>query len=89
MYPGEGQDRIFRESFHKGKNGKKQPGTNSTARVPKKALTNKKHCNLCKKHGARTPRTVPRIVLDIRKAERRKPISVPERKAVRSPIPQG
>jgi hypothetical protein len=35
----------------KDKNGKKQPGTKPTARVPKKACTNKKHCNLCKKHG--------------------------------------
>jgi hypothetical protein len=35
----------------KGENGKKQPGTKPKARVPKKACTNKKHCNLCKKHG--------------------------------------
>jgi hypothetical protein len=30
--------------------GKKCPGTNSTARVPKKVRF-EKHCNLCKKHG--------------------------------------
>jgi hypothetical protein len=35
----------------KGKNGKKRPGTEPMARVPKKACT-KKHCNLCKKHGS-------------------------------------
>ncbi len=29
---------------------KKQPGTESMIRVPKKACT-EKHCNLCKKHG--------------------------------------
>ncbi len=34
----------------KGKKGNKRPGTESTARVPKKACP-KKHCNLCKKHG--------------------------------------
>ena len=37
-------------AFSKGKKGNKRPGTESTARVPKKACT-KKHCNLCKKHG--------------------------------------
>jgi hypothetical protein len=34
----------------KGKKGKKRPGTNSTARVPKKVCF-EKHCDLCKKHG--------------------------------------
>jgi hypothetical protein len=33
-----------------GKKSNKQPGTEPTTRVPKKACT-KKHCNLCKKHG--------------------------------------
>ncbi len=37
-------------SFHKGKKGKKCPGTDSTARVPKKVRF-EKYCNLCKKHG--------------------------------------
>jgi hypothetical protein len=32
------------------KKGKKCPGTNSMARVPKKVCF-EKHCNLCKKHG--------------------------------------
>jgi hypothetical protein len=35
---------------NKGEKGKKCPGTDSTARVPKKVHF-KKHCNLCKKHG--------------------------------------
>jgi hypothetical protein len=35
---------------HKGKKGKKCPGTKSTARVPKKVCL-EKHCDLCKKHG--------------------------------------
>ncbi len=38
------------KSSHKSKKGKKHPGTDSTARVPKKVCF-KKHCNLCKKHG--------------------------------------
>jgi hypothetical protein len=38
------------KSSNKGKKGKKRPGTNSTARVPKKVCF-EKHCNLCKKHG--------------------------------------
>jgi hypothetical protein len=38
------------KASHKGKKGKKHPGTKSTARVPKKVYF-KKHCNLCKKHG--------------------------------------
>jgi hypothetical protein len=37
--------------------------------------------------GARTPRTIPRIVVGMRKTERRNPISMPLRKAVRKPIP--
>jgi hypothetical protein len=39
-----------KKASNKGKKGNKQPGTESTIRVPKKAQT-KKHCNLCKKHG--------------------------------------
>jgi hypothetical protein len=38
------------KSSNKGKKGKKRPGTDSTARVPKKVRF-EKHCNLCKKHG--------------------------------------
>jgi hypothetical protein len=38
------------KSSNTGKKGKKCPGTNSTARVPKKVCF-EKHCNLCKKHG--------------------------------------
>ncbi len=34
------------KSSNKGKKGKKCPGTNSTARVPKKVRF-EKHCNLC------------------------------------------
>ncbi len=38
------------KSTNKGEKGKKRPGTNSTARVPKKVCF-EKHCDLCKKHG--------------------------------------
>jgi hypothetical protein len=38
------------KASHKGKKGKKHPGTKSTARVPKKVCF-KKHCDLCKRHG--------------------------------------
>ncbi len=38
------------KSSNKGKKGKKRPGTNSMARVPKK-IRFEKHCDLCKKHG--------------------------------------
>ncbi len=39
-----------KKSSNKGEKGKKCPGTNSTARVPKKVCF-KKNCDLCKKHG--------------------------------------
>ena len=38
------------KALHSDKKGTKQPGTEATARVSKKACA-KKHCNLCKKHG--------------------------------------
>jgi hypothetical protein len=38
------------KASNKGEKGKKCPGTDSTARVPKKVRF-EKHCNLCEKHG--------------------------------------
>ncbi len=38
------------KSSNKGEKGKKHPGTNSTARVPKKVSFGK-NCDLCKKYG--------------------------------------
>ena len=38
------------KALHSDKKGLKQPGTDNSARVPKKACA-EKHCNLCKKHG--------------------------------------
>jgi hypothetical protein len=45
-----GKSESSNKSPNKGEKGKKRPGTNSTARVPKKVRF-EKHCNLCKKHG--------------------------------------
>ena len=39
-----------KKALHSDKKGTKQPGTDTTARVPKKACA-AKHCNLCKTHG--------------------------------------
>jgi hypothetical protein len=39
-----------KKSCNKGEKGKKRPGTNFPARVPKKVRF-EKHCNLCKKYG--------------------------------------
>ncbi len=45
-----GKSESSKKSSIKGKKGKKHPGTNSTARVPKKVRF-EKSCDLCKKHG--------------------------------------
>ncbi len=45
-----GESESSEKSSHKSKKGKKCPGTNSTARVPKKYCF-EKNCDLCKKHG--------------------------------------
>ncbi len=39
-----------KKACHKGEKGKKHPGTESMARVPKKVCFEKR-CNLCKNHG--------------------------------------
>ncbi len=45
-----GKSESSKKFSHKSEKGKKHPGTNSTARVPKKVRF-EKNCNLCKKHG--------------------------------------
>ncbi len=47
---GKAKSESSKEASHKGKKGKKRPGTKSMARVPKKVHF-KKHFNLCKRHG--------------------------------------
>ncbi len=71
-----------KKASHKGEKGKKRPGTNSTARVPKKVCF-EKHCNLCKKHGGTCTIHNTRDWCRPRKTERRSPNSAPLRKAVR------
>jgi hypothetical protein len=46
-----GKSESSKKSSHKGKKGKKRPGTEATIRVPKMVCFTEKHCNLCKKHG--------------------------------------
>ncbi len=45
-----GKSESSEKSSKKDEKGKKRPGTNSTARVPKKTCI-EKHCDLCKKYG--------------------------------------
>ncbi len=45
-----GKSESSEKSSHKDEKGKMRPGTNSMARVPKKACS-EKNCDLCKKHG--------------------------------------
>jgi hypothetical protein len=44
------QEEKAEKASSNGKKGKKRPGTDPTARVPKKVRF-EKHCDLCKKHG--------------------------------------
>jgi hypothetical protein len=44
------QDKKAEKASFNGKKGEKRPGTDPTARVPKKVRF-AKSCNLCKKHG--------------------------------------
>ncbi len=68
------------KASHSKKKGTKGPGTNTTARVLKKAHTTK-HCNLCKKHGGG-------YATCVKKDGTENPISAPPRKVERNPIPQ-
>jgi hypothetical protein len=45
-----GKSESSKKASHKGEKGKKCPGTESMARVPKKVYFEKR-CDLCKKHG--------------------------------------
>ncbi len=84
-----GKSESSEKTSKKGEKGKKRPGTNSMAKVPKKVHF-KKHCNLCKKHGgagARIPCTTLVIIIGLKRTERRNPISAPLRRAERKVIP--
>ncbi len=73
------------KSSHKRKKGKKRPGTEAMVRVPTKVCF-KKHCNLCKKHGGTYTMHNTRDCCSLRRTEKRNPISVLLRKAVRKVI---
>jgi hypothetical protein len=75
-----------KKASYKGKKGKKHPGTKSMARFPTKSVS-KSIVTCARGMGAHTPRTIPRIVVGMRKAERRNLILVSLRKAVRKLIP--
>ena len=75
------------KALHSEKKGTKQPGTEKSARVPKKACA-EKHCNLCKKHGGTYTTHNTSDCRRLRKMEHKNLISLPLRKAERNPIPQ-
>ncbi len=64
---GKQEEKAEKASFNK-KKGKKRPGTDPMARVPKKVRF-AKNCDLCKKHGAHTQPTVPVSVVSMRKTK--------------------
>jgi hypothetical protein len=78
-----------KKASHKGTNGKKRPGTSSMARVLRKLALTRSIATCARSMGSSTPCTIPRIVIGMRKMERRKPISVLPRKVERSPTLQG
>ncbi len=53
MYPGQGQDGMFQESFPQGHEWQEATWYQLYGQSPQEACTNKKHCNLCKKHGVK------------------------------------
>jgi hypothetical protein len=67
-----GKPESSEKSSNKGKKGKKRPGTNSTARVPKKVHF-KKNCNLCKKHGGAYTMHITRDCRRFKKDRKKKP----------------
>jgi hypothetical protein len=71
-----------KKSSHKSKKVKKCPGSNSTARVPKKVYF-EKTATCARGMGARIPRTTLVIVIGLKRTERRNPISALLRKAER------
>jgi hypothetical protein len=75
-----------KKASNKGEKGNKGPGTESTARVPKIACT-EKHGDICKKHGS-VHTTHNTSDFCMKKLGQRKPISVPPRKEERNPILQ-
>jgi hypothetical protein len=82
-----GKPESSKKSSNKGKKGKKCPGTDSMARVPKKVLFFISIVTCARSMGVGIPRTTLMIVVDSRRTERRNPISVPLRKAEKKGSP--
>jgi hypothetical protein len=76
---------FYEKASHKGKKGKKHPGTQSKARVPKKVCL-RSIATCARSMGVHIPCTTLVIVVGLRKMERRNLISAPLRKAVRKRI---
>jgi hypothetical protein len=74
------------KASHKGEKGKKCPGTESMARVPKKVHF-EKHCNLCKKHGGAYTMHNTRDCCRFKKDGKEKSNFHAAKKAVRKQIP--
>jgi hypothetical protein len=68
------------KSSNKGEKGKKCPGTDSTARVPKKNAL-RSIATYVRNMGAHIPHTTLVIVVGLKRMERRNPVSVLPRKA--------
>jgi hypothetical protein len=74
------------KSSNKGEKGKKHPGTDSMARVPKKVHF-EEHCNLCKKNGGAYTMHNTCDCCRFEKDKKENPISAPLRKAEEKVIP--
>jgi hypothetical protein len=81
-----GKLESFKLSSNKGKKGSKCPGTNSMAKVPKK-IHFERTATCARSIGARIQCTTLVIIVGSKRMERRKPISMPLRKAERKVIP--
>jgi hypothetical protein len=79
-----GELESSKKSSKKDEKGKKWHGTNSTAKAPKKVRL-KSVATGARSMGAHIPCTTLVIVIGLKMAERRNPISTPLRKAERKP----
>ncbi len=76
-----------KKASHKNEAGAKRPSNGATEQAHKKVRF-EKTCELCKKHGGRILRTLPKIAASMRKTEWQKPIFVLPRRQVRTPTQQ-
>jgi hypothetical protein len=69
-----------KKASNKGEKANKQPGTDATIRVPKKACAPRSIATSARSMGVCILCTIRETVVSIRKTEPRKPISAPPRK---------